>query len=295
MLLLLIAALIAVPVGAITEDEVQAQVDSVGREEVTGNVFIWFLCAISFLKVAQKVDSYMASLGINVGHSGGSMLAEAMIAARGVGAVFKTVGGGAFSRVSRHGGNTSSRSSSGDNFTSSSLGSSIGHSVQNGAAKYATGQKSGGLPGMIYQHSLNKAGNFSNNVVSRVAQGSISADGMIKGNDASKALRNYMGYGSGKDAPQFRDIEIGGGRIGGTEISSTHPEGVGFGMYNADQYMQPKGDYETVKAADGSKWYKQYAENTLQKTPKQNGMGEITYDEKIVRRVPEPPKRKERL
>lgn len=37
------------------------------------------------LKVSQKIDSFMSSLGINVGHTGGSMLAEAMIAMRGIG------------------------------------------------------------------------------------------------------------------------------------------------------------------------------------------------------------------
>ncbi len=72
---------------AVTEAEVQAQVSAQGKEAVAGNVLIWFLCAIAFLKVSQKIDSFMSSLGINVGHTGGSMLAEAMIAARGVGAV----------------------------------------------------------------------------------------------------------------------------------------------------------------------------------------------------------------
>lgn len=37
------------------------------------------------LKVSQKIDNFMSSLGINVGHTGGSMLAEAMIAMRGIG------------------------------------------------------------------------------------------------------------------------------------------------------------------------------------------------------------------
>ena len=73
---------LALPASAISEADVQAQVDAVGRETVTGNVLIWFLCAIGFLKAAQKIDSFMASLGVNVGHTGGSMLAEALIAAR---------------------------------------------------------------------------------------------------------------------------------------------------------------------------------------------------------------------
>lgn len=48
---------------AVSEEEVQAQVDAVGKEAVSGNVLIWFMCAIGFLKVSQKIDSFMASLG----------------------------------------------------------------------------------------------------------------------------------------------------------------------------------------------------------------------------------------
>lgn len=92
-LTLILASLVAVPAFAVTEAEVQQQVNAVGKEAVTGNIFIWFLCAIGFLKVSQKIDSFMSSLGINVGHTGGSMLAEALIAARGV-ATVKSFGGG---------------------------------------------------------------------------------------------------------------------------------------------------------------------------------------------------------
>lgn len=64
--LLLISCLILVtsmPVFAaeLTEAEVQQAVDAQGKETVTGNVFIWFLCAIAFLKVSQKIDSFMAN------------------------------------------------------------------------------------------------------------------------------------------------------------------------------------------------------------------------------------------
>ncbi len=64
---------------AVTESDVEA----VGKETASGNVFIWFLCAIAFLKISQKIDSFLSSLGINVGHTGGSMMAELMVAARG--------------------------------------------------------------------------------------------------------------------------------------------------------------------------------------------------------------------
>lgn len=44
--------LCATPAFAVTEDEVQAAVDSAGKEAVSGNIFIWFLCAIAFLKAS---------------------------------------------------------------------------------------------------------------------------------------------------------------------------------------------------------------------------------------------------
>ena len=53
----------------------EADVEAVGKETASGNLLIWFLCAIAFLKVSQKIDSFMGSLGINVGHTGGSLLA----------------------------------------------------------------------------------------------------------------------------------------------------------------------------------------------------------------------------
>lgn len=81
---LLIGAFFSVPTFAVSESDVEAQVAASGKEAVTGNVLIWFLCAVAFLKVSQKIDSFMASLGVNVGHTGGSLMAEALIATRGI-------------------------------------------------------------------------------------------------------------------------------------------------------------------------------------------------------------------
>ena len=75
---LLYSALVA-PALAIEESEVESAIAASSREEVAGNIFIWFLCAIAFLKVSQKIDSFMSALGINVGRTGGSMLGELMI------------------------------------------------------------------------------------------------------------------------------------------------------------------------------------------------------------------------
>lgn len=95
--------------------------------------------------------------------------------------------------------------------------------------------------------------------------------------------------------PTFRNVEIGGGRITGYETPAGGGEERQFAMYNASQYMEPSGPHETVKTTDGESWYKQYAQPTVQKTPKEVSPGKIRYDEKIVQTMPQIPKRKDRV
>ena len=294
-LALVFTSLFAVPAFAVTEDEVQQQVNAIGREGVTGNIFIWFLCAIGFLKVSQKIDSFMSSLGINVGHTGGSMLAEAMIAARGIASV-KSFGGhgrgGSRSGVSSGG-------ASGGGFASGGLAGVVSRSFQNSAVKNATGSKEGGLGGKAFASSLEKGGGFANRVIGTVATGNISTTGSMTGEKASAALSSYLGYTAlgedAEDVPNFSNVEIGGGRIMATETSSEHPEGIAIGMYHADQYMAPSGEYSTVTAADGTIWYKQYAADTVERKPYKAPDGNIAYNESIVKKLPDPPKRKDRI
>ena len=294
-LALVFTSLFAVPAFAVTEDEVQQQVNAIGREGVTGNIFIWFLCAIGFLKVSQKIDSFMSSLGINVGHTGGSMLAEAMIAARGIASV-KSFGGHG------RGGSRSGASSggaSGGGFASGGLAGVVSRSFQNSAVKNATGSKEGGLGGKAFASSLEKGGGFANRVIGTVATGNISTTGSMTGEKASAALSSYLGYTAlgedAEDVPKFSNVEIGGGRIMATETSSEHPEGIAIGMYHADQYMAPSGEYSTVTAADGTIWYKQYAADTVERKPYKAPDGNIAYNESIVKKLPDPPKRKDRI
>ena len=83
---------------AISESDVESAVSASGKEAVSGNVLVWFLCAIAFLKVSQKIDSFLSSLGLNVGHTGGSMLSEAMIAMRAINTATSAVGSALGSR-----------------------------------------------------------------------------------------------------------------------------------------------------------------------------------------------------
>lgn len=291
--MLVMVCMFSVPAFAMTESEVQAQVDAHGKEAVTGNVFIWFLCAIAFLKVSQKIDSFMSSLGINVGHTGGSMLGEALIAARGIASARNFAGG------SGHGGNGGGSSRGGTAFMSGGLAGVVSRSFTNSAVKKATGSSGGGLGGKMYDASVSKGGGFANSVIGKVATGNISSTGSMTGKGAEDALMSYMGYTAlekgAADIPSYSNVEIGGGRIMATETSAEHPEGIAIGMYHTDQYMAPSGDYSTVTAVDGTTWYKQYAADTVQRTPYKAPDNTIAYKESIVKKLPDPPRRKDRV
>lgn len=102
LLTLILVAVMSTSAFAISESDVESAVSASGKEAVSGNVLVWFLCAIAFLKVSQKIDSFLSSLGLNVGHTGGSMLSEAMIAMRAINTATSAVGSALGSR-SRHG------------------------------------------------------------------------------------------------------------------------------------------------------------------------------------------------
>ncbi len=285
------------PVFAITEAEVQATVDAVGKEAVTGNLFIWFLCAVAFLKVSQKIDSFLSSLGVHVGNTGGSMLAEAMVAAKGFGTMMSVGGshfgkaGGVYHTGSKFGG------------FSGGLAGIITRQLTSSAIKSVTtcsgNSPNGSLGGKLYSSSVGKGGSFANNVISTIANGSIREQGSITGDNASDALMSYLGYNALEDGaaniPVFSNVEIGGGRITGTEFTEAHPEGMAFGMYSTEQYSAPSGSYETVHTVDGSAWYKQYAVDSVEKSPYEAPDGSVAYHESIVKKLPNPPARKDRL
>lgn len=390
---LVLMVTLAVPAFAITEAEVEAQVAASSKEAVTGNVLIWFLCAIGFLKISQKIDSFVASLGVNVGHTGGSMLAEAMIATRGVSTIASGFGH-ALGGLGRRGGSAPSGASGGGSpggFLKGGLAGVVSRKVTSDAVKTATtatsavntvkskatstaaqssvvtdrqsshadhtGQKDTqvissqgqtathekqtaashsdaqrthdssaktdartvrasasstrtqthtastfkgvGLGGALFAKSLLTGGSFANDVIGTVARGDLRSTGSITGDLAAQSLQSYMGYtalGEGaKDVPAFSNVEIGGGRITGVETAPGSTEGLAFGMYHAEQYAAPQGEYTKVHSADGTLWYKQYAQDAVERKPYEAPDGTVAYHEKIVKKLPGPPKRKDRM
>lgn len=287
---LMVFSLCAVSVLAVTEGEVQSQVAAQGKEKVTGNIFVWFLCAIAFLKVSQKIDSFMSSLGINVGHTGGSMLGELMIAFKGV----QAISGGSFGSSHGGGGGSSSGSGSDAAFLPGGLAGAVGRTTERHAASSVTNQQSHTISQRLYNSSVQKGGDFANTVIGAVAKGSIKEQGSITGDRAAEAMTSYFGYAGQTNAPQFSDMEIGGGRIIGKEsIGGGAP--TEFAMYNADQYMKPEGAFTLETAKDGSKWHKQTPQDSVEKTPYMDGNNEIQYKEEILQKLPQIPRRKDRV
>ena len=303
----------------LTEANVEQAVASQGKEAVTGNVFVWFLCAIAFLKVSQKIDTFMSSLGINVGNTGGNMMAELLIAGRSLSNNFRSHGsggGGGYRSASSPG-----SAAVGGSFLSGGLAGSVGRQVERSAVNAATGYtESSSIGNSLYQSSLKKGGDFANNVISNIAQGNYGQVGSIKGEDASKAFTSYMGLGSNPSGhgpggngpsgsqsgasglknrpntsiPSYTNMEIGGGRITGTE--KTADGNRDFAMYHSDQYMAPsQGEFDKVQSVDGATWYKQYAQNAVSKTPYEKDDGSVAYHESIVQKLPPTPPRKDRI
>lgn len=195
-LIVIISLFFSVSCFAITEEEVKSAVESSSKEAVSGNVFVWFLCAIAFMKVSQKIDSFMSSLGISVGRTGGSLMGEAMIAGKAIGTGFKMAGKFA-------GFGKASSSAGGGNAPAGRSGffGGIGRKVTTATAgAMAGGENSGGggimasIGKRIYHNSARTGGAFAANVIGAVARGEINKMGTISGENGKAAMESYFGY-----------------------------------------------------------------------------------------------------
>ena len=195
------------PALALSEDEVHAAVETQGREGVTGTLFLWFLCAIAFLKVSTKLDGILHALGLGVGRAPGSLLAETMMALRGI-SMTKTLQGGA---VHSKGAQTMSAGLSGG------LAGVVSRATEQSTAAQLSGTASGGpltgLGARMYQNTLGQDGGFASRVIGSVATGETA--GFISGEAAQQALEGY--FSADSSVPAGAGTDLGGGWLGGEE------------------------------------------------------------------------------
>ena len=163
----------------------------------------------------------------------------------------------------------------------------------------APGFKGVGLGGAIFAKSLLSGGSFANDIIGTVAKGDMRSTGSITGDLAAQSLHSYLGYAgegaSDKPPLTFSNVEIGGGRITGMVSRPDMSEPIAFGMYHADQCAEPKGDFSKIRTVDGALWYTQLAQDAVERKPYKAPDDTVAYQESIVKRLPDPPKRKDRM
>ena len=219
-----------------------------------GSIFLWMFCALAFLKTAQKFDSYLASIGLNVAQTGGSMAAELVMAAHavsGVGSSIKSAG-----NVFKGGSSATGTGAASAGFASGFANKFKGNSyVRDAVVSGGTRMGMGGTIGFVgraFGGMAARSGAILNaDSVASVASRSHDVSGSIAGSIADRSLDNYMPHMAGQ---KLTNTQIAGGRISTT---ATTPDGktASVEMYSASQYEKPDVPHAVVTASDGSQWY----------------------------------------
>ena len=242
-----------------------------------GSVFLWLFCSLAFLKTAQKFDSYLASLGLNVAQTGSSMAMEMVMAARvlsglgggskSAGTVFRTTGSAASSAATGTGAAARTFSAG---FASKFKGNSyVRDAVVEGGSRMGLGGSVGFVGRAFGGIAARNGAVLTGESISSVASRPEAVSGAIAGDIADRSLQNYM--------PQLTNYSLAGTQITGGHIHTVAtrkavepgPEGspaegaawdqpqspAQVDYYSASQYEAPEGPYSLVTAADGSAWY----------------------------------------
>lgn len=218
-----------------------------------GNIFLWMFCALAFLKTAQKFDSYLAAMGLNVAQTGSGMGMELLMSARvltGLGGSVRSAGSVFHSSASAPGGATATAFASG--FASKFKGNSyVRDAVVNGGTRMGAGGGLGFVGRAFGGMAARNGATLMGESISSVATRTPNVSGSIAGDIADRSLSNYM--------PQFSGHKLGNTQISGGHISTTATGADGkssnVDLYNVSQFEKPQGPHSVVTASDGSQWY----------------------------------------
>lgn len=218
-----------------------------------GNIFLWMFCALAFLKTAQKFDSYLAAMGLNVAQTGSGMGMELLMSARvltGLGGSVRSAGSVFHSSASAPGGATATAFASG--FASKFKGNSyVRDAVVNGGTRMGAGGGLGFVVRAFGGMAARNGATLTGESISSVATRTPNVSGSIAGDIADRSLSNYM--------PQFSGHKLGNTQISGGHISTTATGADGkssnVDLYNVSQFEKPQGPHSVVTASDGSQWY----------------------------------------
>ena len=238
-----------------------------------GNIFLWMFCALAFLKTAQKFDSYLASMGLNVAQTGSSMGMELLMAAR----VLGGVSGGVKSagNVFRGGSATSGAGTAGAGFAAGFVNKFKGNSyVRDAVVSGGSPMGAGGTAGFVGRAfggiAARNGAKLTGDSIASVASKAPNVSGSIAGDIADRSLENFMPHLSGS---RLSGTQITGGQISTTTTGSDGNE-ANLEMYSAAQYEKPETPHSIVNASDGSQWYQMAAgtgANAFYEAPEFNG------------------------
>ncbi len=219
-----------------------------------GSIFLWFFCALAFLKVAQKFDGYLSSLGMSVAQTGSNMGLELLMAARVIGGGVKSVrsAGGVFGNRPAGASAASSASGFASSLASRFKGNSyVRDAVVDGGIRMGAGGGIGFVGRAFGGLAARNGASLTGESISSVASRSPDVSGSIAGEIADRSLANYMPQLAGY---QLRDTQIGGGHISTSAISEDGST-ASVEMFDASRYEKPEEPYTRVTASDGSQWY----------------------------------------
>lgn len=219
-----------------------------------GSIFLWLFCALAFLKTAQKFDSYLAAMGLNVAQTGSSMGMELLMAAR----VISGVGSGARSAGSVFkGGSTATGTGAAANgfaagFASKFKGNSyVRDAVVDGGVRMGAGGSVGFVGRAFGGMAARNGAALTGESIASVAARTPNVSGSIGGEIADRSLGNYMPHLQGQ---QLKDTQITGGQISTTAVGADG-KATSVEMFNASQFEKPEAPHAVVTASDGSQWY----------------------------------------
>lgn len=220
-----------------------------------GSIFLWMFCALAYLKCAQRFDSYLGSIGLNVAQTGSSMGMELLMAARvitGAGGAAKSAG----SVFSKGGATPTGTGAAATGFAAGfasrfNPNSYVRDAVVDGGTRMGFGGGAGFVARAFGGMAARNGATLNSQSVSSVASRSPNASGTIAGDIADRSLGNYM--------PHMKGFQLKGTQITGGHISTTATTADGktanVDMYSASQYEKPDAPHSVVTAADGSQWY----------------------------------------
>ena len=219
-----------------------------------GNIFLWLFCALAFLKTAQKFDSYLAAMGLNVAQTGSSMGMELLMAAR---VLSGASSGAARSAGSMFGGTGSAAATSAAGGFMAGFASKfkpnsfVRDSVVEGGQRMGAGGGLGFVGRMFGGVAARNGATLNSESIASVAMQNPAVSGTIASDIANRSLGNYMPHLQGMNAS---GTEITGGKIS-TTVTGADGKSTDVSLFSANQFEKPGSPYSIVTAADGSQWY----------------------------------------